>query len=81
VHLEAPEIVIVGGGIAGSALATVLARAGLSIVVLERELAHIDQVRGEYHGCFRADYRYVVPRALPTRQSGLPESSRYKWLV
>jgi 2-polyprenyl-6-methoxyphenol hydroxylase-like FAD-dependent oxidoreductase len=45
---EAPEIVIVGGGIAGGALATVLARAGLSVVVLERELAHIDQVRGEF---------------------------------
>lgn len=45
---EAPEIVIVGGGIAGCALATVLARAGLSVVVLERELAHIDQVRGEF---------------------------------
>ena len=37
-----------GGGIAGGALATVLARAGLSVVVLERELAHIDQVRGEF---------------------------------
>ena len=45
---EAPEIVIAGGGIAGCALATVLARAGLSAVVLERELAHIDQVRGEF---------------------------------
>jgi 2-polyprenyl-6-methoxyphenol hydroxylase-like FAD-dependent oxidoreductase len=35
---EAPEIVIVGGGIAGGALATVLARAGLSVVVFEPEL-------------------------------------------
>ena len=45
---EAPEIIIVGGGIAGCALATVLARAGRSVVVLEREVAHIDQVRGEF---------------------------------
>ena len=45
---EAPELVIVGGGIAGCALATVLARAGLSVVVLERELAPMDQVRGEF---------------------------------
>ena len=44
----APEIVIVGGGIAGCALATVLARAGVSVVVLEREAEHIDQVRGEF---------------------------------
>jgi 2-polyprenyl-6-methoxyphenol hydroxylase-like FAD-dependent oxidoreductase len=42
------EIVIVGGGIAGNALATVLARVGHSVVVLERELEYTDQVRGEF---------------------------------
>ena len=35
---DAPEIVIVGGGIGGGALATVLARQGLSVVVIERDL-------------------------------------------
>jgi len=45
---EAPEIVIVGGGIAGCALATVLSRAAISVAVLERELAPVDQVRGEF---------------------------------
>lgn len=41
------DVVIVGGGIAGGALATALARAGLSVVVLERSRAYRDLVRGE----------------------------------
>jgi 2-polyprenyl-6-methoxyphenol hydroxylase-like FAD-dependent oxidoreductase len=41
------DIVIVGGGIAGAALATVLARGGLDVVVLEREAKFRDRVRGE----------------------------------
>jgi hypothetical protein len=46
--LDAPEIAVVGGGIAGSALAAVLARNGLSVVVLERDPRPVDRVRGEY---------------------------------
>jgi 2-polyprenyl-6-methoxyphenol hydroxylase-like FAD-dependent oxidoreductase len=42
------DVVIVGGGIAGSALATVLARAGLSVTVLERQRHYQDRVRGEF---------------------------------
>ena len=42
------DTVIVGGGIAGGALATVLARAGKSVLVLERERAYRDRVRGEF---------------------------------
>jgi 2-polyprenyl-6-methoxyphenol hydroxylase-like FAD-dependent oxidoreductase len=38
----------VGGGIGGGALATVLARQGLSVAVLERDLHPVDQVRGEW---------------------------------
>jgi 2-polyprenyl-6-methoxyphenol hydroxylase-like FAD-dependent oxidoreductase len=45
---DAPEIVIVGAGIGGSALATVLARQGLSVAVLERDLRAVDRVRGEF---------------------------------
>jgi 2-polyprenyl-6-methoxyphenol hydroxylase-like FAD-dependent oxidoreductase len=45
---EAYDVVIVGGGIAGSALATVLARKGIAVAVLERDLAPADKVRGEY---------------------------------
>ena len=42
------DVAIVGGGIAGAALATVLARNGIQVVVLERDLAPVDRVRGEY---------------------------------
>ena len=42
------DVVIVGGGIAGSTLATVLSRAGLSVTVLERQRSFADRVRGEY---------------------------------
>jgi 2-polyprenyl-6-methoxyphenol hydroxylase-like FAD-dependent oxidoreductase len=45
---QAHDVVIVGGGIAGGALATVLARQGIAVAVLERELAPTDKVRGEY---------------------------------
>jgi len=41
------DVAIVGGGLAGSTLATVLARAGRSVVVLERETAFRDRIRGE----------------------------------
>lgn len=41
------DVVIVGGGIAGGALGTVLARGGLDVVVLERQLTYRDKVRGE----------------------------------
>ena len=42
------DIVIVGGGIAGGALATVLAREGIAVAVLERDVVPIDRVRGEF---------------------------------
>ncbi|MBO0879535.1 MAG: FAD-dependent monooxygenase [Mycobacterium sp.] len=41
------DIVIVGAGIAGAALATVLARAGKSVLLLERSTVYRDRVRGE----------------------------------
>jgi menaquinone-9 beta-reductase len=41
------DVAIVGGGIAGSTLATVLAREGIEVVVLERQLRYADRVRGE----------------------------------
>ncbi len=45
---ETPEVVIVGGGIGGSALATALARAGISTLILEKSTVHLDHVRGEW---------------------------------
>src|SRR5262245_33510559 len=41
------EVIITGGGIAGSALASVLARAGRAVLVLERSTVYRDRVRGE----------------------------------
>jgi hypothetical protein len=42
------DVVVAGAGIGGSALATVLARGGLSVLVLEKETEYRDRVRGEW---------------------------------
>jgi 2-polyprenyl-6-methoxyphenol hydroxylase-like FAD-dependent oxidoreductase len=42
------DVAIVGGGIGGGALATVLAREGLSVLVLEKSTIYRDHVRGEW---------------------------------
>jgi 2-polyprenyl-6-methoxyphenol hydroxylase-like FAD-dependent oxidoreductase len=42
------DVIIVGGGIAGSAMAAVLARAGRSVLVLEQSEKFEDRVRGEF---------------------------------
>ena len=42
------DVVIVGGGIGGGTLATVLARAGKSVLVLEKSKVYRDKVRGEW---------------------------------
>ena len=41
------DVVVVGGGIAGSALAGTLAAAGMDVLVLERQERYRDRVRGE----------------------------------
>ena len=41
------DVIVVGGGIAGSALGGVLARAGLGVLVVEREARFRDRIRGE----------------------------------
>jgi menaquinone-9 beta-reductase len=45
---QSPEIVIVGAGVGGGAIACALARAGLDVAILERSERHIDRVRGEW---------------------------------
>jgi 2-polyprenyl-6-methoxyphenol hydroxylase-like FAD-dependent oxidoreductase len=42
------EVVIVGAGIAGGALATALARGGKSVLLLDKSVVHKDIVRGEF---------------------------------
>jgi menaquinone-9 beta-reductase len=41
------DVIVVGGGIAGSSLAGVLARAGLGVLVVEKESRFRDRIRGE----------------------------------
>jgi menaquinone-9 beta-reductase len=43
-----PEVVVVGAGIAGASIATVLARAGIQVLLLERQREYRDRVRGEF---------------------------------
>jgi 2-polyprenyl-6-methoxyphenol hydroxylase-like FAD-dependent oxidoreductase len=42
------DVVVVGAGIAGGALGSRLARAGLSVLILERTTEYVDRVRGEW---------------------------------
>ena len=41
------DVILVGAGIAGSALATSLARAGRRVLVLERDMSEPDRILGE----------------------------------
>ena len=45
---EAFDVITVGGGLGGAALAFALAKKGISVLVLEREHQFKDRVRGEY---------------------------------
>jgi menaquinone-9 beta-reductase len=42
------EVVIVGAGISGGALASLLSRSGISVLLLEKSRVHRDRIRGEY---------------------------------
>jgi 2-polyprenyl-6-methoxyphenol hydroxylase-like FAD-dependent oxidoreductase len=46
--MQTRDVVIVGGGIAGSAIATALAPAGMDVLVIERQVEYRDKVRGEF---------------------------------
>ena len=46
------DVAIVGAGIAGAALAAVLARDGYEVLVLERQTTYRDKVRGEALACW-----------------------------
>ncbi len=46
--METYDLIVVGGGVGGSALASVAARAGRSVLLLEKSEVFEDQVRGEW---------------------------------
>ena len=52
VKADRVDVVIVGGGIAGSALAAVLARDGYQVLVLEQQRRYRDKIRGEVVNCW-----------------------------
>lgn len=50
--VERVDAVVIGGGIAGSALAAVLAGDGYDVLLLERQTVYRDKVRGEVINCW-----------------------------
>jgi 2-polyprenyl-6-methoxyphenol hydroxylase-like FAD-dependent oxidoreductase len=42
------DLIVVGGGVGGGALSTVMARAGRKVLLLEQTETYVDRVRGEW---------------------------------
>ena len=59
------DLLVVGGGLAGSALAAVMGRAGASVVVAERERAFRDRIRGEVLHPWGVAEAYALDLAEP----------------
>lgn len=74
------DVAVVGGGVAGSALAGALAAAGLGVAIVEREPAFKDRIRGEaLHpwGAAEADRLGLVPTLRAAGAQPLPIWQRY----
>jgi flavin-dependent dehydrogenase len=63
------ELVVVGGGLAGSSLGMAMAQHGARVLILEKEAAFKDRVRGEgmlpwgAAGCSRGPSARAIPAA------------------
>lgn len=64
------DVAIVGGGIAGTALATVLARGGHEVLLLERQTTYRDKVRGEILVCWGVAEMLALDLEKPLLDAG-----------
>jgi 2-polyprenyl-6-methoxyphenol hydroxylase-like FAD-dependent oxidoreductase len=64
------DVAIVGGGIAGAALATVLAREGHEVLLLERQTSYRDKVRGEFLSCWGVAEMLALDLEKPLLEAG-----------
>jgi 2-polyprenyl-6-methoxyphenol hydroxylase-like FAD-dependent oxidoreductase len=64
------DVTIVGGGIAGAALATVLARDGYEVLLLERQTSYRDKVRGEILVCWGVAEMLALDLEKPLLDAG-----------
>jgi 2-polyprenyl-6-methoxyphenol hydroxylase-like FAD-dependent oxidoreductase len=64
------DVAIVGGGIAGAALATVLAREGYDVLLLERQTTYRDKVRGEVLVCWGVAEMLALDLEKPLLDAG-----------
>ena len=64
------DVAIVGGGIAGAALATVLARDGYEVLLLERQTSYRDKVRGEFLSCWGVAEMLALDLEKPLLDAG-----------
>jgi 2-polyprenyl-6-methoxyphenol hydroxylase-like FAD-dependent oxidoreductase len=71
------DVAIVGGGIAGAALATVLAREGHEVLVLERQTTYRDKVRGEVLLCWGVAEMLALDLEKPLLDAGGHYATRF----
>ena len=67
-----PDVVVIGAGIGGSAIAWALAQSGLDVLILEKTTVHKDVVRGEWMAPWGvldsvASLIWALPRCLQVR--------------
>jgi 2-polyprenyl-6-methoxyphenol hydroxylase-like FAD-dependent oxidoreductase len=74
------EVVIVGGGLAGAALARAMSSRGRSVAVLERTMTFRDRIRGEWiapWGVAEAKHLGLLPILMESCGHELPRFTRY----